>query len=92
MVCLPEKLALGASLAGLAGSGVIAIVGAPTVVLSVAGVTAAMAALMGAIASLIALKECYERHGKAADAARLARAVEQLQEQLADMRTRFGLA
>lgn len=92
MACLANKLLLGGSLAGLAGSGVIAILGAPTVVLSIAGGASAVASLTGVIASLISLKECYERHGRREDAEKLARAVESLQLQLTDLRTRFGLS
>ena len=57
MACLPEKLFVSGALVGLAGSGVVVIVGAPTVVLSAAGGAAAVAAFIGVIASLIALKE-----------------------------------
>jgi hypothetical protein len=91
MACLPEKLFVSGALVGLAGSGVVVIVGAPTVVLSAAGGAAAVAAFIGVIASLIALKECYERHGKTADADKLARKVDQLQAQLSDLRAQFGL-
>ena len=91
MVCLTEKIALGSSLTVLAGSGAIAIIGAPTVVLSVAGATIAVGSLFGAIASMNSLKECYERQGRIADADKLGYKVAQLETQLTDLRTRFGL-
>ena len=92
MICVREKLALGGALTGLAGAGVIAITGAPTVILTVAGGAAAVAALTGVIMSLMALSECYARHGKTTDADKVARKVERLEAQLAELRTRFGLA
>jgi hypothetical protein len=92
MVCPVEKMAIGASLATLAGSGIIAIVGAPTVVLSAAGAAGAVGALLGVAASVNSLKECYEQRGRMADAEKLAHTVEQLQMQVADIRTRFRLA
>ena len=92
MPCLTEKLGVGSSLTGLAGSGVIAVLGAPTVVLAVAGATVAVGALVGAIASLRALQECYARHDKMADADKVAQTIEQLQAEVADLRARFGIA
>jgi hypothetical protein len=91
MACLAERINVGASFTLLAGSGVIAVVGAPTVVLSVAGGAVAVASLLGAITSLNALKECFERRDKLADADAVARTVAQLQEQLGELRARFGL-
>jgi hypothetical protein len=92
VACLKQKLEVGGSFAVLAGSGVIAIAGAPTVVLAAAGATVAVGSLFGAILSLIHLKECYERHGEVAKASVLAAKVEALQLQLGELQTRFRLA
>jgi hypothetical protein len=83
MACLTEKIGLGGSLAGLAASGVIAVIGAPTVVLSVAGAGAAIGAILGTIAAMRALQECYRRHGRETDTEKLARAIARLEAELA---------
>ena len=90
MPCLGQKFAVGASFTVLAGSGVIAVVGSPTVVLSMAGLAGAVGSLLGAISSLISLKECYERHGRTEDAEKMARAIMRLEAQVSDLRTRLA--
>jgi CDP-diglyceride synthetase len=90
MPCVTQKVAVAGALAGVAGSGVIAIVGAPTVVLSAAGGVAALGAFAGLIAALGALKECYEAEGKLKDAGRLAEKIAALEEQFSVLRLRLG--
>ena len=90
MPCATQKVAVAGALAGVAGSGVIAIVGAPTVVLSAAAGVAALGAFAGLIAALGALKECYEVEGKLKDAGRLAEKIAALEEQFSVLRLRLG--
>jgi hypothetical protein len=88
--CETEKISLGASLIILAGSGVIAVVGAPTVVLSAAGVAVFLGSLGTSLAALKALKECYERSGNTVNADKLAKKFAQLEKQFADLRAQVA--
>jgi hypothetical protein len=92
MPCLPEKLAVGAAFAALAGSGVLVVVGAPTVVLSAGGVAAAVGSLIGVAASLAFLMQCYDRRGETEKAERMARKLALLEAQLAALQAALGLA
>jgi hypothetical protein len=87
MVCIGQKLALAGSLAGLGGSGVIAVIGAPTLVLTAVGVAGAVAAFTGVIASMTALKDCYEAKGLVADVEKMLRQIAVLEEELAKLRS-----
>lgn len=91
MDCVAERIGVGGSLATLAGAGVILVVGAPTVVVSALGAAAAVGAFLSAIAAMIALKECYRRRGKVAEAETVAQTIERLEAQVQDLQKRFGL-
>ena len=82
MACFGQKTALGFSLAGLGGAGVIAVVGAPTVLVTAAGVAGAVGAFGGVIASMIALQDCYERNRNIEAARKLATTVQRLKDEL----------
>jgi hypothetical protein len=58
------------------------VVGAPTVLVSAAGIAGAVGAFGGAIASLIALQDCYERNRNVEAARKLGGTVERLKSEL----------
>lgn len=89
MPCLAQRFVLGGALVGLTGSGIVVVVGAPTVILSVAGAAAGLAALVAAIDAIDALRDCFERRGNKASAERLADTVQTLQAQVADLQERL---
>lgn len=91
MDCVTERIAVGGTLAALAGTGVILVVGAPTVVVSALGAATVVGAILSAIAAMIALKECYRRRGMVAEAEKVARTIERLEAQVKDLQKRFGL-
>jgi hypothetical protein len=90
MPCMGQKVAVGGALIGLGGSGVIAVVGAPTGVLTAAGIGVALASLVGLITALTALRDCYEANERFADAQRVNAKLELLEAQVAALRRRLG--
>jgi hypothetical protein len=92
MACGKEYLDVVSAGTVLAGSSVIAIAGAPTIVLSAAGGAVAIGALGTMIAALLRLKECYERHGEKEKARKLGAKLEKLQNQRDDLERRAELA
>ena len=91
MTCTMEKVGIAGSLTGLAGAGVVAVVGAPTVVVSAAGVAAAVGALVASIDALDRLRQCLANAGKVRAAENLQATVDELRRQLEEIQQRLPL-
>lgn len=86
MPCLSNKIAFGASLAGIGLTAVVAVEGAPTVVISAAALAAMAVSFASMFASGIALAECLENAGRHQDAATLRRELDEVKRQLQTVR------
>lgn len=91
MPCRQQKFETAAAFTGLVGSGAIAIAGAATIVLSVAGAAGAAASLLGVISALMRLKRCYDEHGETEKADGVRQKLDRLQTQFDDFCRKYGI-
>jgi hypothetical protein len=82
MPCLGLKIAAGTQTAGLLLSGIVAVEGTPTVVISAAALAAMYVQLGGLCATLILLAACLDAADRHADADSLRRELDQLKREV----------
>jgi hypothetical protein len=90
MKCLADKASVGGALLAVGGSGIIAVVGAPTMVLSLAGVASAIGALGGLVTALKDLHGCYNQHDQFEDARRVESKLQVVESEIAQLKIRLG--
>lgn len=78
MPCLSNKIAVAATLSGMALSAGAMVAGTPTVAISAAGLAALLVSFVGCVGAAVALSDCLERAGQPDEAAKLRRAVEEM--------------
>jgi membrane protein implicated in regulation of membrane protease activity len=90
MACFTEKLAMGAAYVAMVGSAAVAVGGAETVVLTVAGVGLFVGAAASYIASLLALADCLDKADRPDDAAKLRQKADDMQKEIDELKRKVG--
>ncbi|GGT55048.1 hypothetical protein GCM10010271_68580 [Streptomyces kurssanovii] len=82
MPCLTQKISIGASLAGMGLTAVVAVGGTPTVAISAAAVAALGVQFVGYCVAVMSLAACLDSHDRHQDAETLRREIDDLKREV----------